>query len=143
MGTGRARKSKVGFTRAKRLSELQNAFAEAMAQQARSTSNGNNFDGEVKRLKALWAVHFPKIDFQPQPLRWYSEQQFNARVEIERALRILADAHDPVRLSRSRMHDTGEHHSRFTIPDGIECRLFYRVKDGRIEVSRMCQRKDC
>jgi hypothetical protein len=58
-----------------------------------------------------------------------------------RALKALADAPDPVRLSRSRMH-TGEHHSGFTIPDGVECRLFYSVAGGRIEISRMCQHKD-
>jgi hypothetical protein len=101
------------------------------------------FDGEAKKLKASWAVHFPKIDFQQQPLHWCVEQDFRARLEIERALKTLADAPDPVRLSRSRMRNTGEHHSEFTIPHGVECRLFYSVKGRRIEISRMCQRKDC
>jgi hypothetical protein len=55
----------------------------------------------------------------------------------------VAEGPDPVKLSRSRMHATGEHHSRFTIPDRVECRLFYAVKDGRIDVRRMCKKKDC
>jgi len=38
-------------------------------------------------------------------------------LEIERALKALADSPDPVRLSRSRMH-TGEHYLGFTIPEG-------------------------
>jgi hypothetical protein len=46
-------------------------------------------------------------------------------------------------LSRSRMHATHEHHSRFTIPNGVECRLFYAVKGGRIQIKRMCLKKDC
>ncbi len=97
----------------------------------------------AKELQSLWAIHFPKIDFHQQPLRWCAEQDFSGRLEVERALKELADAPDPVKLSRSRMHDSHEHHSRFTIPKGVECRLFYTVSNGRISIRRMCKKKDC
>ena len=96
-----------------------------------------------KEIQSLWAIHYPRVDFRPQPLRWTAEQDFHARLEIERALRELADADDPVALSRSKMHATHEHHSRFTIPKGVECRMFYVVNSGRIEIRKLCKKKDC
>lgn len=138
------RKASVSNARAgDRLSQLERDFASASAQRSGAISSVGRFNGEAKKLKALWAVNFPKIDFQQQPLRWCAEQDFGARLAIERALRRLADEPDPVRLSRSKMHNTHEHHLGFTIPDGVVCRLFYVVNDGNIEISRMCQRKDC
>jgi hypothetical protein len=103
----------------------------------------NRLERRTKQLKALWGVHYPKIDFHQQPLYWSAEQDFAGWLEIERALKELADAPDPVKLSRSRMHTTHEHHSRFTIPNGVECRMFYTVKNGRIELHRICKKKDC
>ena len=102
----------------------------------------SRLERRTKELHSLWAIHFPKIDFNSQPLKWCAEQDFNGRLEIERALKELADAPDPVKLSRSRMHDTHEHHSRFTIPKGVECRLFYTAGEGRINIRRMCKKKD-
>lgn len=96
----------------------------------------------TNELKALWRVHFPRFDFRQQPLRWATEQDFAGRIEIERALKELADAPDPVKLSRSKMHATQEHHSRFTIPKGVECRLFFVVEKGRVDVRRLCKKKD-
>jgi hypothetical protein len=96
-----------------------------------------------KELRELWEIHYPRIDFSQQPVRWSAEQDFKGRIEIERALKELAEADDPVTLSRSRMHATHEHHSRFTIPNGVECRLFYMVKGGRIQIKRICLKKDC
>jgi uncharacterized protein YaaW (UPF0174 family) len=96
-----------------------------------------------KELKELWSLHFPKMQFSPQTLHWSAEQDFRGRIEIERALKEMHEARDPVKLSRSRMHTTGEHHSRFTLADGVECRLFYVVRNGIIEVRRMCKKKDC
>lgn len=93
-------------------------------------------------LKQLWAIHFPKVDFQPQPLRWAAEQDWKSRIEIERALAELARADDPVTLSRSKIHTTNEHHSGFMIAGGVPCRLFYKVVDGRIDVRRICKKKD-
>lgn len=95
-----------------------------------------------REIEALWGVHFPKFSFHPQPLRWAAGLDFPARIEIERALKELADAPDPAKLNRSKMH-TGDLHSRFVIPKGVECRMFYRTKGGRVEVSRMCKKKDC
>jgi hypothetical protein len=92
---------------------------------------------------SIWSIHYPRIDFSQQSLRWSAEQDFGGRVEIERAMRELSEADDPVTLSRSRMHATREHHSRFTIPTGVECRVFYVVHNGRIEIRRMCMKKDC
>lgn len=103
----------------------------------------SRLERRAKQLKALWTVHYPNIDFNQQPLRWSAEQDFAGWLEIERALKELADAPDPVKLSRSRMHATHEHHSRFTIPNGVECRMFYAVKNGRIDLRRMCKKKDC
>jgi hypothetical protein len=103
----------------------------------------NRLERRTKQLKALWGVHYPKVDFHQQPLRWSAEQDFAGWLEIERALKELADAPDPVKLSRSRIHATHEHHSRFTIPNGVECRMFYSVKSGRIDLLRMCKKKDC
>lgn len=94
-------------------------------------------------LKELWSVHFPRMEFSQQSLRWSAEQDFRGRLEIERALKEMHEASDPVKLSRSRMHTTGEHHSRFKLADGVECRLFYTVRNGVIEVRRMCKKKDC
>jgi hypothetical protein len=95
-----------------------------------------------KELKQLWAIHFPKVDFQPQPLRWAAEQDWESRLEIERALAELARADDPVTLSRSKIHTTHEHHSGFMIAGGVPCRLFYKVVEGRIDVRKMCKKKD-
>jgi hypothetical protein len=95
-----------------------------------------------KELRELWAIHFPKVEFQPQPLRWAAEQDWESRLEIERALAELARADDPVTLSRSKMHATNEHHSGFTIAGGVPCRLFYKVAAGRIDVRKMCKKKD-
>ena len=93
-------------------------------------------------LKELWAIHFPNIDFRQQPLRWAAEQDFVSRLEIERALKELSQADDPVTLSRSRMHVSKDHHSGFTIPNGVACRLYFAVHSGRIEVRNMCKKKD-
>jgi hypothetical protein len=103
----------------------------------------SRLERRTSELKSLWGIHFAKVDFRQQPLRWAAEQDFVGRLEIERAIKELVDAPDPVKLSRSRMHDTHEHHSRFTIPKGVECRLFFVVSQGRIEVRRMCKKKDC
>lgn len=102
----------------------------------------NRIERRGKELKELWSVHFPRMEFSPQALRWSAEQDFRGRIEIERALKEMHEAGDPVKLSRSRYH-TGEHHSRFTLADGVECRLFYVVRNGTIEVRRMCKKKDC
>lgn len=83
------------------------------------------------------------MEFSQQALRWSAEQDFRGRIEIERALKEMHEAADPVKLSRSRMHATGEHHSRFTLADGVECRLFYVVRNGNVEIRRMCKKKDC
>jgi uncharacterized protein YaaW (UPF0174 family) len=103
----------------------------------------NRLERRAKQLRALWTVHYPNIDFNQQPLRWAAEQDFAGWLEIERALKELADAPDPVKLSRSRIHATHEHHSKFTIPNGVQCRMFYAVKNGRIDLRRMCKKKDC
>lgn len=97
----------------------------------------------ARELKELWSIHFPRLDFHQQPLRWAAEQEFRGRLEIERALKEMVEADDPVALSRSKMRTTGEHHSRFTIPKNVECRLFYSAKDGRITIRRLCKKKDC
>jgi hypothetical protein len=102
----------------------------------------NRRERRGKELKQLWAIHFPKIDFQPQPLRWAAEQNWESRLEIERALTELARADDPVTLSRSKIRTTNDHHSGFKIAGGIACRLFYKVADGRIDVRKMCKKKD-
>lgn len=94
-------------------------------------------------LEMLWSIHFPTVKFAPQAIRWAAEQDFGGRLEIERALKELADADDPVQLSRSKMHTTGEHHSGFTIPHGVPCRIFYTASGKNIRISRMCKRKDC
>ncbi|HXE08232.1 MAG TPA: hypothetical protein VN612_10070 [Acidobacteriaceae bacterium] len=96
-----------------------------------------------KELRDLWSIHYPRMEFSQQALRWSAEQDFRGRIEIERALKEMHEAADPVKLSRSRMHATGEHHSRFTLADGVECRLFYVVRNGNVEIRRMCKKKDC
>jgi hypothetical protein len=55
-----------------------------------------------KELRELWEIHYPRIDFSQQPVRWSAEQDFKGRIEIERALKELAEADDPVTLSRSK-----------------------------------------
>jgi len=112
---------------------------ESAAAEARYISR---LERRTSELKSLWAIHFAKVDFRQQPLRWTAEQDFVGRLEIERAIKELVDAPDPVKLSRSRMHTTHEHHSRFTIPKGVECRLFFVVSQGRIDVRRICKKKD-
>lgn len=93
-------------------------------------------------LKALWSIHFKNLDFHSQPLRWAADQDFSGWLEIERALKELSEATDPVILSRSKMHTTGEHHLGFTIPHKVPCRIFYVVSNGRIGIRRMCKKKD-
>jgi hypothetical protein len=92
--------------------ELQNKLnkqeSKTIEAEARYSSR---LERRVKEIQALWAIHYPKVDFKQQPLRWAAEQDFSGRVEIERALKELTDAPDPVKLSRSRMHATHEHHS--------------------------------
>jgi uncharacterized protein YaaW (UPF0174 family) len=66
-----------------------------------------------KELKELWLLHYPSMEFSQQALRWSAEQDFRGRIEVERALKEMHEASDPVKLSRSRVHTTGEHHSRF------------------------------
>lgn len=104
--------------------------------------HNSHLERRSKELKALWSIHFRNMDFQPQPLRWAADQDFAAWLEIERALKEMSDSSDPAALSRSKMHVTGEHHSSFTIPNGVPCRIFYIVSAGRIEVRRMCKKKD-
>lgn len=101
-----------------------------------------HLENRAAELRQLWSVHFPRMNFSPQALRWCANREFMSWLEIERALKELHDAKDPVKLSRSRMNTTDQHHSRFTIAGGVECRLFYDVKAGIIEVRRMCKKKD-
>ena len=42
----------------------------------------------------------------------------------------------------ARMYGLAWDASRFTIPDRVECRLFYTVKAGRIDIRRLCKKKD-
>lgn len=129
---------------AKRTLQQTAAMLEIQANQTAEaeTRYVNRIERRGKELKELWSVHFPRMEFSPQALRWSAEQDFRGRIEIERALKEMHEARDPVKLSRSRYH-TGEHHSRFTLADGVECRLFYVVRNGTIEVRRMCKKKDC
>jgi hypothetical protein len=127
--------------------ELESARKQADFSKERASQAEERYLNRLERrsaeLKALWSIHFPKFDFHQQPFRWTAEQDFGGRLEVERSLRELADAPDPAKLSRSKIRTTGEHHSRFTIPDRVECRLFYKVKDGRVEIRRLCKKKDC
>lgn len=132
------RKALDGASTAK--AKLVNQERETLEAEARYVSR---LERRSKELRELWEIHYPRIDFSQQPVRWSAEQDFKGRIEIERALKELAEADDPVTLSRSRMHATHEHHSRFTIPNGVECRIFYAVKGGRIQIKRMCLKKDC
>ena len=101
-----------------RLNQKEQERAEAEARYV------SRLERRVTELTALWGIRFATVDFRQQPSRWAAEQDFGGRLEIERALKELVDAPDPVKLSRSRMHVTHEHHSRFTIPKGVECRMF-------------------
>lgn len=134
-------------------SELEQAVSEAaksrtaLAEKEREAEHAakrhvNRLERRSKELSALWGVHFQNMAFDPQPLRWAAEQDFLAWMEIERALKDLSDAKDPVALSRSKMRVTGEHHSAFVIPDRVPCRIFYVVEKGTIRIKRMCKKKD-
>ncbi len=129
--------AKEAYTQAlsREAAEKKKALAAAAKQEER-------IERRCKELKALWQIRYSRIVFDSSPLRWAAKQDFQDRIEIERALAELHDAKDPVALSRNRMHATHEHHSGFTLKNGTPCRIFYSVRDGCINISRMCKKKD-
>lgn len=99
-------------------------------------------ESRKRQIEQLWAIHFKAMTFGSQPLRWSAQKTFLERLEIERALVELKEAPDPVALSRSKMRVSGEHHSAFTLAQGVPCRIFYRVNYGGIHIERIAKKSE-
>lgn len=93
-------------------------------------------DGEGKRLTDLWAIHFPKISFGHQPVRWILRKHHNEQLSIEKKLMELVQSDDPAALSLGKMNASGEHHLAFRL-EQVECRMYYRVKGQTITITEL------
>jgi hypothetical protein len=111
-------------------SERDRLEREAAQQRERRTSFE---DGEAKRLLDFWAIHFPRIIFERQPVRWVVRKRHKERLSLERKLIELSQSDDPAALSLGKMRTPGEHHLRFKL-DQVECRMYYRVKGTNIQI---------
>jgi hypothetical protein len=90
-------------------------------------------DGEAKRILDFWSIHFPRISFDRQPIRWVVHKRHKDRLSLERKLIELNQSEDPAALSLGKMRTSGEHHLRFKLVQ-VECRMFYRVSGLRIQI---------
>lgn len=90
-------------------------------------------DGEAKRLLDFWKIHFPRITFERQPVRWTVRKHHKARLSLENKLLELSHSDDPAALSLGKMRASGEHHLRFKL-EQVECRMYYRVNGQAIHI---------
>ena len=106
------------------------------------TRHLNQLEKSKTAIRELWQIHFPRMQFDSQPLRWAAEQDLPAFLEMERALAVLANADDPVEVSTGKMYGSGHDHMRFTIPVNLACRVFYTTKGRSVVVKWMGLKKD-
>jgi hypothetical protein len=90
-------------------------------------------DGEAKRILDFWLVHFPRIAFDRQPVRWVVHKRHKERLSLERKLMELNQSDDPAALSLGKMRASGEHHLRFKL-EQVECRMYYSVRGQQIQI---------
>lgn len=107
--------------------------SEALQQRDRQTAFE---DGEAKRLLDFWTIHFPRITFERQPVRWTVRKRHNERLSLEKKLIELSQSDDPAALSLGKMRASGEHHLRFRL-EQVECRMYYRVTGQAIHVTEL------
>lgn len=89
-----------------------------------------------EELLMHWRIYLKRLNFAPKALRWAAHAPLpNLRV-FETALLELNEASDPAGLSRGKVAQHGDdHHVGFTLPEGGNARLFYRMKGARIEIT--------
>ena len=90
-------------------------------------------DGEAKRILDFWSIHFPRIIFDRQPVRWIVHKRHKERLSLERKLMELNQSDDPAALSLGKMRTSGEHPLRFKL-EQVECRMYYRLRGQKIEI---------
>jgi uncharacterized protein (DUF697 family) len=99
---------------------------------------------QERQLECSWKVHFPKLRFETQPIRWTASRvQHREQLHVEIQLRQLNDIQDPGTLiqNRGKMVKSGEHHLRFVCGE-VESRLFYRVGEGKRIVTCICHKHE-
>jgi len=113
-------------------------------QESAEVRAGKEAESRRREMVQLWTIHFPKFQFEPNPLRWAARRRFDDRLVIEKVLAELHGAEDPNALSRSKMQGHGgTPHMGFKLPGKVEARVFYQVqKDGKITICRIGTKHD-
>jgi hypothetical protein len=131
----------LAYTEMRRAEEYQRQVATVSAERdrlereaSRKRAAQTSFeDGEAKRILDFWSIHFPRISFDRQPVRWVVHKRHKERLSLERKLIELNQSEDPAALSLGKMRASGEHHLRFKL-EHVECRMYYKVSDQRIQI---------
>ena len=95
----------------------------------------------VQEIQNLWELHFRRLCFSEQALRWVAQLPLAQRLVIERYLLELNELNHPVLLADGEMNVDGKKNAPYLLiqlAKGKRIRLVYSPKlDGKTEITRI------
>ncbi len=121
----------------KKIKELENEVEDLKDKKERKIKS------EKKKILRSWNVHFDKMEFKSQPLRWTADKHFNERLDIEQTLKELHEMDDPNNMSKSKLTELPDNpsHCKFSLGNR-PARIAYKVKNNKIYIKLMYLRKN-